>query len=232
MAQKSAKKRHVRLKPEQVLMAHEHPAVRVPKKPKPRLRQMSKKTTQLQKSGVRAARRHVPKNTLVLCVLCLGVGVWLLMLVAQMRFSQQQQMLERAGDSLTAVGQSYREQAALHGTDAQLLDEITYASNAPKELQSFVLADYRKLKQNCMVNGEYIHKPTYTIQKVVKEKFAIVARDCGGQQTAILAKSERGWAEVFTGNTSPSCSLVNDLKIPRGIATSCVYEGIEYTNPN
>lgn len=234
MAQKSAKRSPSRQRPEEIIAARPHPRPRPARKivKKPRKSRVKKPGRRLRIAVARLGVKRVRPQLMVLVILVGSTVAWLMIIGMSKSMQLQNQMIERSGDGLAAVGQTHRELAALYGTDAQLLAEIEYAQAASKDLQTFAIQDYRQVKKQCMVNGEYFHKPIYIIQKVVKEKYAVVIRGCGGNQEALLFKSESGWAEIYTGNVPPSCSLVHDLDIPRGIRETCVHEGIEYTNPN
>lgn len=209
-----------RLKPEQVLVAKKH-------QPKKVTKQSSKKRPK--HSSVLHRKISLSRNIVLLLVLLGAIVAWCVAggLYVLAKRSQQPPPL----DTQAIIDHRQRIFESKYGTEQERLNEIDFADSVESDLRDYVLADYTRLKQNCHVNDEYVYVPRYRIERVVRGNFAVIVKDCGGEQKAILAKTSTGWAEVHSGNAVPSCDRTNQLHIPHGIAEMCTIEGVLYTNP-
>jgi hypothetical protein len=138
----------------------------------------------------------------------------------------------RQADVINQIDEKAVKNARIAGSDGELQQQVVNFQSAPADLQKYVIADYRKFKNSCIVNDQISPDVGYQVVAVVYDSFAKVARTCGGTTSALIKKFDSGWVEVFNGNVPPTCSLVNDLAIPKGLSEICIEQGIQYTNPN
>jgi hypothetical protein len=122
--------------------------------------------------------------------------------------------------------------AGIIGPKETLTREIKNYYTIPRDLQNFVLADYKAFKRNCIANLELTDKPAYEIINTVYDKYALVNKDCNGSEKSYLAKISENWTVVYSGNEIISCDMVNVFSIPKGITTNCATNRVIYTNPN
>lgn len=121
---------------------------------------------------------------------------------------------------------------ALIGSNANYPSEIGNFQSAPDDLRDFVLKDYKLLKTNCIVNGEFAGSVNYEIVNVVYDSFARIEKDCAGKDTLVLKKMSGIWTVIFSGNDLPECADVNAFAVPQGITYNCRVGTVTYTNPN
>jgi len=131
-----------------------------------------------------------------------------------------------------AYDKSQIKTAKIVGTNAQLKNEIKNYNWAPADLQNFMLVDYKRIKKNCVVNGSLVGEVSYRLLSVQYDKYATVMRGCNGEQKSILAKFSTNWIVIFSGNTTVSCSVINDYNIPMSVSPNCETNGVIYLNPN
>lgn len=118
------------------------------------------------------------------------------------------------------------------GTKLQRRSEIVNYQSAPADLRTFADTDYRAFKSACVTNKTLTGDVKYQIYNVEYDKFAVIKRTCnGGTDTVILEKFDK-WAVIFSGNVYPPCTLTNDLNVPQGVSYYCMYDGVQYINPN
>lgn len=209
-----------KLKPEQVLVAKKHPPKKAKSPPK-------KKHPSKRKWLTRKLR--VSKRATLTLLLIGSIAAWCV--VTGLYILSTRSEASPPLDTQAIVDQRRRSFEAKYGTEQERLQEIDFIEKTEADLRAYVLADYTELKQNCRANEQYVYIPRYRLERVVRGTFALVVKDCGGEQKAILAKSSTGWAEVYSGNSVPPCELVNQLHIPHGIADTCLTEGVLYSNP-
>ena len=68
--------------------------------------------------------------------------------------------------------------AKIVGTNVQLEKEIINYNWAPPDLQQFILKDYKRIKNNCIVNGNLVGEVSYRLISVEYDKYATVMRGC------------------------------------------------------
>ena len=122
--------------------------------------------------------------------------------------------------------------AKVVGGPKELVLEMEGFQSASPDLQEYVLKDYRKFKQNCVVNGQLLDDTSYVLKSVVYDSYALVGKYCNGVQNDVLVKMSGVWTIVYSNNDLMPCSLVNDYSIPKGISLRCADNGVTYLNPN
>jgi hypothetical protein len=135
-------------------------------------------------------------------------------------------------NSFLAYDKSQIKTAKIVGTKVQLKNEIKNYNWAPADLQKFMLNDYKSIKKNCVVNGSLVGEVSYRLLSIEYDKYATVMRGCNGEQKSVLAKFSNNWIVIFSGNTTISCSVINDYDIPKIVSPICETNGVLYLNPN
>lgn len=212
------------VRPKQKTVIRTTKKVAPPKKKRPKLR--------IKKYANMRVRQPVFK-LIVVAFLCVAVAVaWFFVSESLRETNRSLDASAKAANGMFVAAKAEADLVRIIGTKTQRANEIINYQSAPKDLQSFVMSDYRTFKKQCIANGKLSNDISYELNNVIYDEFAVAKRTCNGTDTAIFKKFDGKWALVFSGNVLPKCSLVNDLNIPQGATMYCSQDDIRYLNPN
>lgn len=224
------------LKPEEILRAKKR-SVGLPQKPlpkpvKPAPKKRHKKTLSLKKLGQRKVKNPICISIIAIFLAIVVIIVWVLVAKSVKETNNSLDASEKSANGMYIVAKKEADLIRVIGTKLKRQSEVVNYQSAPADLQKFIDADYKAFKQQCMVNGKITNNVGYEVTSIVYDSYAVIKRNCDGNDTLILKKFDTKWAVVFSGNVLPTCSTVNDFDIPQGASMNCEQNGVVYLNPN